>query len=67
VIGTGARFLIKDCKGYDHIWPELKQIIVSVHRFGCATVYELPSPSQLVQSWPDGRRPRHVVGVDVSA
>lgn len=67
VIGTGARFLIKDCKGYDHIWPELKQIIVSVHHFGCATVYELPTPSQLVQTWPDGRRPRRVVGVDVSA
>jgi hypothetical protein len=67
VIGTGARFLVKDCKGRDHIWRELHRIILSIHRFGCASVYELQSPSQLVQSWPDGRRPRHPVGADASA
>lgn len=67
VIGTGARFLIKDCRGHDHIWRELKKIIVSVHRFGCATVYELEKPTALVQSWPNGRSPRHPVGRDLSA
>ena len=67
VIGTGARFVLKDCRGHDHIWPELKKIILSVHRFGCATVYELEKPSELVQSWPNGRLPRHPVGVDLSA
>jgi hypothetical protein len=67
VISTGARFLLKDCRGRDRIWSELKSIIVSVHRFGCATVYELQQTSELVQSWPDGRPPRHPVGVDASA
>jgi hypothetical protein len=66
-IGTGARFVLKDCRGHDHIWPELKQIILTVHRFGCAKVYELEKPSELVQSWPNGRAPRHPVGVDLSA
>ena len=67
VMSTGARFLLKDCKGRDHIWRELRKIIVSVQRFGCARVYELGSPSELVQSWPDGRPPRHPFGLDTSA
>jgi hypothetical protein len=67
LISTGARFIIKDCKGHDHIWRELRKIIVSVHRFGCASVYEIESPSALVQSWPDGRPPRHPFGVDPTA
>ena len=66
VWSTGARFLVKDCKGYDHIWPELKKIVLSVHRFGCAAVYELGQPGQLVQSWPDSRPPRHLPLVDQS-
>jgi hypothetical protein len=67
VMGTGARFVIKDCRGNDHIWPELRKIVVSVHRFGCATVYELEKSSELVQSWPSGRSPRRPVGLDLSA
>jgi hypothetical protein len=67
VIGTGARFVLKDCKGRDHLWRELRKIVVSVHRFGCASVYEIESPSALVQSWPDGRPPRHPFGVNANA
>lgn len=67
VMSTGARFLVKDCKGRDHIWHELHSIILSVHRFGCATVYELGQPGELVQSWPNGRQPRHPLGADLSA
>jgi hypothetical protein len=67
VISTGARFLVKDCRGRDYIWPELKSIIVSVHRFGCAAVYELESSSELVQTWPDGRSARNLTLVDRSA
>lgn len=67
VNSTGARFVLKDCKGRDHLWKELHTVIVSVHRFGCASVYELESPSRLVQSWPDGRAPPHPSWVDRSA
>jgi hypothetical protein len=67
VNSTGARFVVKDCKGRDHIWKELRTVIVSVHRFGCASVYELESPSQLVRSWPDGRAPSHPPWVEPSA
>jgi hypothetical protein len=67
VIGTAARFVLKDCKGNDHVWPELHKIILSVHRFGCASVYEIEPPSELAQSWPDGRPPRHPFGLDTTA
>jgi hypothetical protein len=67
LLGTGARFIIKDCKGHDHLWRELHRIILSIRHFGCASVYELESPSELVQSWPDGRLPRHPIGVDATA
>lgn len=67
VNSTGARFVVKDCKGEDHLWKELQAIIISVHNFGCASVYELETPSELVQSWPDGRAPAHPSWVDPSA
>jgi hypothetical protein len=67
VNSTGARFVIKDCKGRDHLWKELHAIVLSVHRFGCASVYELETPSELVRSWPSGRAPRHLPWVDPSA
>jgi len=43
VAGTGARFLLADCTTRADLGRELAPIIVSVHRFGCATVYGLMS------------------------
>jgi hypothetical protein len=41
VAGTGARFLLADCTARADFRRDLGPIIESVHRFGCATVYEL--------------------------
>lgn len=38
---TGARFLLDDCAASRNLGRSLEPIIRSVHRFGCATVYEL--------------------------
>jgi hypothetical protein len=41
VAATGARFLLADCTTRANLERELAPMIQSVHRFGCATVYEL--------------------------
>jgi len=41
VAATGARFLLADCTTHADLARELAPIIQSVHRFGCATVYQL--------------------------
>jgi hypothetical protein len=41
VVSTGARFLLADCRPTASLNKLLPQIVVAVHRFGCATVYEL--------------------------
>jgi hypothetical protein len=41
VARTGARFVLADCTTRADLRRELAPIIGSVHRFGCATVYEL--------------------------
>jgi hypothetical protein len=42
VRSTNARWLFEDCRpGLANLEPELKPLLASVHRYGCATVYEL--------------------------
>jgi hypothetical protein len=54
---SGARFVLADCAVHKNLTKVLAPLTVSVARFGCATVYELGSPSQpegpLAQSSPD--------------
>lgn len=38
--GTGARFLLSDCRAQADLSERLGALLASVHRFGCATVYE---------------------------
>jgi hypothetical protein len=43
---SGARFLLASCNGQDiGLRRSLGSMIVSVRRFGCATVYELDAPT----------------------
>ena len=41
VEGTGARFLLADCTTRADLQADLAPVIGSIHRFGCATVYQL--------------------------
>jgi hypothetical protein len=41
---SGARFVLADCHARVDLNEPLEPLIVSVHRFGCATVYELVTP-----------------------
>ena len=54
---SGARFVLSDCAVHRDLTKVLAPLTVSVQRFGCATVYELGSPSQpegpLAESSPD--------------
>ena len=41
VIASGARFLLASCIATADLRPLLGSLIVAVHRFGCATVYDI--------------------------
>ena len=41
VRGSGARFVLSDCQDDSDLTQDLQPILVGVHRFGCATVYEV--------------------------
>jgi hypothetical protein len=43
---SGARFVLADCEVHKDLTSLLAPMTVSVQRFGCATVYELGSPSR---------------------
>jgi hypothetical protein len=43
VLHSGARFLLSDCRNHIDLARLLGPLVASVHRFGCATVYELES------------------------
>jgi len=57
VAQSGARFVLADCSTPQDLTAVLAPMLVSVQRFGCASVYELGSPSHpegpLAQSAPD--------------
>jgi hypothetical protein len=42
---TGATFVLADCTTTADLGRTLRPMLDSVHRFGCATVYELDTPS----------------------
>jgi hypothetical protein len=54
---SGARFVLADCSSAQDLTRVLKPMLISVQRFGCASVYELGPPGQpdgpLAQSAPD--------------
>ena len=39
--GSGARFVLSDCQDDSDLTQDLLPILIGVHRFGCATVYEV--------------------------
>jgi hypothetical protein len=41
VRSSGSRFLMSGCNGYADISPLIRPQLVSVRRFGCATIYEI--------------------------
>jgi hypothetical protein len=41
VSSTGARFVLTDCTHNANLVPALRPMLVSVRRFGCATVYQV--------------------------
>jgi hypothetical protein len=43
---SGARFVVSDCYSSVDLTNSLEPLVVSVHHFGCATVYELVRPSE---------------------
>ncbi len=45
---TGARFIVTDCQARTDLRPALAPLIVSVFRFGCASVIELDAPGRPV-------------------
>jgi hypothetical protein len=45
VRASGARFLLADCKSPENLSPALGSMVISVRRFGCASVYELDAPT----------------------
>jgi hypothetical protein len=49
VQSTGAAFLLADCTASANLARTLRPLIDSIHRFGCATVYDLDQPGR-----PDG-------------
>ncbi len=42
---VGARFLLADCAERRDLAPLLRHVLRAVHRFGCASVYELDVPA----------------------
>jgi hypothetical protein len=42
---TGATFVLADCTATADLRKTLRPMLVSVHRFGCAAVYQVDSPS----------------------
>lgn len=44
VRSTGASVLVSDCRRRVDLAPELGSLLARVHRFGCASVYELSGP-----------------------
>jgi hypothetical protein len=38
---TGARFLLADCRAVGNLRPLLGSLVLGMHRFGCAAVYEV--------------------------
>jgi hypothetical protein len=42
---TGARFVLTDCQDPADLTRTLAPLLQSVHRFGCAAVYELAPPA----------------------
>jgi hypothetical protein len=42
---SGARFVLSDCQTTADLGRTLRRLIVSVHHFGCASVYELDAPA----------------------
>jgi len=45
VTASGARFVLADCRVTIDLSKTLAPIMISLHRFGCAKVYELGQPS----------------------
>jgi hypothetical protein len=45
VRSTGARFLLKDCYSPEVLPKLLGSMIVETKRFGCASVYQVSTPS----------------------
>jgi len=43
VLGSGARFVLADCSAHVDLARLLGPLVVAVHRFGCAAVYDLGS------------------------
>jgi hypothetical protein len=43
---TGARFVLASCAPHVNLQRKLGSLVVSVRRFGCATVYELGPPAE---------------------
>jgi len=41
---TGARFILTDCQSPPHMSAMLAPLILSIHQFGCSSVYELDAP-----------------------
>jgi hypothetical protein len=64
VRGSGATFVLADCAGTAHLRRTLAPLIIAVHRFGCATVYQVKTAGRptgpLAESDPDAalRAPR---------
>jgi hypothetical protein len=50
VVFHGARFLLADCRQTVPLGTLLSPIIVAVHRFGCATVYDLDAAADRAES-----------------
>jgi hypothetical protein len=48
VRSTGARFILTDCESRPNLKKMLGSLILSVQRFGCASVYELDAPGRPV-------------------
>ena len=51
VADTGARFLLSDCGANADLRATLAPVLVSVHRFGCASVYEVSPPEPHAGLW----------------
>jgi hypothetical protein len=46
VRSAGARFVLSDCKSYGNLRRILAPMLIAVHHFGCATVYEVAVPGR---------------------
>ncbi len=46
VRSTGARFVLADCSTSANLRRTLEPMLLSVHRFGCASVYEVDAPGR---------------------